>query len=381
MSLNDEALNELHDDGEYLTHAEGQVVSLGDATVITDDETGLLPPKNIDEAVEKLSDYDVKIQTNVDKVVKLHDLQDVADTVLASESIGQSDAKEIERTYGGLYDNVATRQEYSEVPTKVNLAPTQDYVAQRLGSYKEDAVASCRAYIEETYEAAVSLNTFFHGGAIAKVVALFEELQQTALADLPLASKSNKFLHYRKTKNTEGQTAADLTDLRRVNLYFQNFQEEFLNASSELPSKETIGLFKDSFSNDTFRSLVKIAESSNSAGESLLRSQAYYNREEHVGYDYLALLGFLAEGRFISFFTEAMKELDAIAKDAEVAVAAIRDVNQVTDDVLSGVQEKMSAMGMYYSCLLSLERYRLAASTFGSMAKQIVSGFSKVLHA
>lgn len=159
MSLNQEAMDDLDQEAEYLTTETDNPESKEDLVVKTDERIDPSLPQDVDVTVSRLEDYNTHIRTVEDGIEKTHDLQDVMDTVLANETIGQAGAVEIEDRVGGLAEAVAPVNEYTQAPSSVNYKETKNYVAQKLQSSYDLVSVKHKAYLEATLEQAKELHT------------------------------------------------------------------------------------------------------------------------------------------------------------------------------------------------------------------------------
>lgn len=383
MSLNDEAMDDLHEEADYLTQSEGEAASLGVVRVETEDAIDLKLPKNIDEAVSALSDYDVQIQTTKDKVTKVFELDDVASTVLAQETISQADAAEVERVYSGLYDAVAGPKEYTEAPSSINLKATQDYVAEKKIEALSNAFSDHKTYVEKTSKHVFCLLHCLNEEMLPMTLDEFDALRRKATDDLSKASVSNNFLVYTKEcKNEAGEItkAPELIDLKNLRLYgsIEDRDYQIPESLNCLPDADDITKLREVYHGKAFRSLMMTSNIYRDVLEALHRDFHSDGSTERNFYDltYLDLLTVFASGKIETFLTRTFEALNAVASQATPVIERVLSSDSMSKEELS---ETALAVSDFYEKLMSAEKFRSVAYMFCYRAKPILDGFRQAL--
>lgn len=382
MSLNDAALDDLDQEADYLTQGEGEAASIGVARVVTDDELDVKVPKEVDEAVSALSDYDVQIQTTKDDVTKIHELSDVANTVLAQETISQADAEEVNRVYGGLYEEVASAKEYTQAPSSINLQQTKDFVKEKLEDVKQTAIQRHQEYMSKTFTHASCLLKCLKEDLLPELYEDMEVARRHALSDLAEASVSKKFVIYSTPRmNKEGEVSQPprLVDLKTLAMYDSVRREEYeLPASLQsLPSDDDVHKLRDVFHGAVFRKLMKESDLYRDVLESLHRSYHEFGdgRGDVYCLTYIDLLGILSSGKIESYIKDAFNALEEVFVNAEAVI------NKTLADGASeeDLSESSLIVSDLYEKLLLAEKFRMTMAMFLYRAKPILEGFRAAL--
>ena len=382
-SLNDQAMDDLHEEADYLTEDEGKAASLGTVRVETEEALDLKVPKEVDQAVSALSDYDVQIQTTKDDITKVYELEDVASTVLAQETIGQADAEEIERVYGGLYDNVASKQEYTAAPSSINLKETKNYVEERKALFESEAIQRHKDYLKNTSEQAYCLLQCLYESVYPETMDMLEQTRRVCIEDLSKASLSKNFLIYTKeTRNDKGEVTRmpELIDLKTLRLYDSIKREEYTipDTLQCLPDDDDVRKLREVFHSNQFRKLMTESSLYRDVLESLHRDFHNYSgsREECYDLTYVDLLTVFTSGKIEEYLQKAFEALADVAKSAKPIIEEMLSDSQKTKEQLS---ECALATSDFYEKLLTAEKFRMMAYMLCYRAEPILAGFRKAL--
>lgn len=385
MSLNTEAMDDIQGDADYLTTDEGKSAKDGTVRIIADDHLDVNVPKDIDEAVSALDGYDIQIQTTKDDIVKIRELDELSGIIMAQETISQSDAEEVERVYGGLYDNVAQAREYTQSPSSVNLKETKAYMATALKETTESAISRHREYLTKTYEHAMCLLTCLNEKLIQETLGEFDELREQSRKDIASAAVSTNFLVYTAPlTNDAGEETSPprLVDLKKVRLYGE-LKEGYVIPSSLacLPSNDDIRMLREVFHSDPIRRLMRESNLFQDVLESLHRDYHNTNSSNREFFDlsYLDLLLVFVSGKIEEYLTKAFKALNEVSeKMAEVVPVLIaNEVTEVGKEV--AWSESALAVSDFYEKLMNAEKFRMATYMLMYRAKPILDGFRKAL--
>lgn len=130
--LNSESLIDL-EDGRVIAPA-GSPEALAENALVVIGQTA--DDKEAQKAAEELEGYSVTLQTTVDGLTRQHEMEDVVNTLMASETISRTDAVQLVKCFEGLTDVVGQPETFTAVPSRTNLEPTKRYV--RKAVYDEE---------------------------------------------------------------------------------------------------------------------------------------------------------------------------------------------------------------------------------------------------
>lgn len=215
MSLNDEAIENLNAESDYLTNEEAKAVIPSAISVDASDVGGGIEVKDPDTVIELIDHEDIKIKTVTDNIEAYHTYGEVANTILAKESINQTDSQYVEQHMPGLYENVAMRQGFTEASTRVNLDKTKAYVSERVESQRQSALQIYNTYIQKQ-SASISLqkNTLLTKSIDAMLDEL-ERLRRQAIEELSITSISKNLVSVKVSDDeVDGVKQVTSTDLR-----------------------------------------------------------------------------------------------------------------------------------------------------------------------
>lgn len=376
VSLNDEAVDDLHADGEYLTTAEGDMNNGGKALLVAD--PSMTDGGDLQEKISVLTGLDIEIQTTENDVDRVRDLETVAKTVLAQESISQSDAEQINRVVGGLFEKVAGPKEFTEVPTRANLIKVKEYVGAKVTEAKLDLLARHRKLTSSTFEAAVCLGEALTERLLPETIALYESLRQKAMADLEIASTTKALIYYKKRSPNSTEPPL-LIDLRNAWVNPSNLNKDLENADPDLPQDSDVSAFYQIIQSSSFRRLIKSAEMAYIDLPSVLKhSIAQDTGAPSVYYSYLELLGLFTQGQILSFLENAKIGMDKFFEDGKSFYAGVKE--QIDGDLpLEVIREQLSQIGNFYALIIELEKYRTVAQVFAMRAENILEAYGKVI--
>lgn len=376
VSLNDEAVDDLHADGEYLTTAEGDMNNGGKALLVAD--PSLTDGGDLQEKISVLTGLDIDIQTTENDVDRVRDLETVAKTVLAQESISQSDAEQINRVVGGLFEKVAGPKEFTEVPTRANLIKVKEYVGAKVTEAKLDLLARHRKLTSSTFEAAICLCEALTERLLPETIALYEELRQKSMADLEIASTTKSLMYYKKRSpnNTEPPI---LVDLRNFGINTSAPGESLENGDPDLPQNTEIRAFYEILQSSSFRKLVNASTMTYVDLPSVLKySIAQDSSAPTIYYSYVELLGLFTQGQILAFLENAKIGMDKFFEDGKVFYAGVKE--QIDGDLpLATIREQLSQISNFYGLVIELEKYRSVAQTFAMRAENILEAYGKVI--
>ena len=333
--LNDDTLDELQATDSFVEKPSSDDGSLPEKIVEV-----AVPDKLPDEAkdayyakaVDEMTAYDVQLQTTEAGVTRLHDLDRVADTVLATESIGQSDAEEVARLLPALSEEVAPPSQYTEIPTKTNLIATQSFVSKAVESERNEVLGKFLEIVDAELSTLAPIDTC---AIVAQLLEGLEVLRQAATLDLAKVSVSKNFYAYR-----EGNT--ELLDLRHYGLgNLTTDIPKFSDGPKFLPTVDISRLANDALTNNDFMFFNARGSSSYRCPESdLNRLGECSDRDRRFSWTYMELLTYLASGEAgvklaeIHLAYEATKTL--VSENVEAVKAIVDSPAQLVkvDEVL-----------------------------------------------
>lgn len=242
--LNDEALDTLKPTGEFVTPPSGDTPPGGALTVVVE------PPEDnreIDALVASLSNYDVTLQTAEDGLTKLHSMDEVANLVLASESIGQSEADEVLKIMPRLSDDVAPISDYTEVPTRTKLIETKAFVTRTLAEEKRTALECCINFLKTEFAHGEMLLKYLSETRLPAIYSDLEALRLESLEDLVNVGVSMNFLHY----TTDNHPT--LVDFRTRTITRYSTSENFATIPASHPSDGLMKALDDALRAEDFK--------------------------------------------------------------------------------------------------------------------------------
>jgi hypothetical protein len=347
LGLNDEALGELQEDASYLTEPQDKSTPTDGALVIVTQDAD---EKYADAAVAALDNFDVTLQTTEEGVTRVHKLDEISNTILAAETIDQSDAEQIAQNLEGFEGNVGQTSEFTQVPTKTLLKPTQQYVQRVAVEEKDDLVGTFLTNVAQHTDSIQKLMEAvgtIHTGLVDDL----DRLRVAAIVDQAKAGTSRAFLTYKDGR---------LTDLRSLNITRELANNKYDTLVDFLPPKHVVVELHCCLNDSRFQSLH--CEIEEGRGPILLGfERSGTDRRE---FSYLALLGLLASNRFSNYFEEAVVGITKLYTDLKADIDKVQAeemsisnkfelIERLAPDLRSYVK-KMSVLYGYQSVTKSL---------------------------
>ena len=361
QSLNTEALSTLKEDASYLTQPNDKSIPTDSALVIVTQDTD---EKNMDAIVASLSEYDVSLQTTEEGITRVHKLDDVSDTILAAESIGQADAEYVAQNFTEFTEKVASPNEFTQMPTKTHLAATQQFIKKAVVDEKSDLVSGFLTHVADqlTYLEALRVSIrHCHDNTLA---CQLEQLRQEAIEDQAKAGVSNAFLVYRKDKQ--------LIDLKTLTLNHGYYNDDFDTVVPFMPPSYVIQTLISTIDDRDFRDLHWETHLSRHV---LLPAQS--SERDVVLMSYLDLLGYLASNRLGQFMEDVMTLIDQECATVCASVEAIRQDDLSMGNKLELIEKVTPALRENLKHLITFYRYQTIAKPFVYNAGLLMSYFRK----
>ena len=371
LSLNEDAVSDLHPAEVIVEDPKPEPTPVVNVEVTPQDSA----VDHADAITKELENYDVTLQAVENGVAHYFELEDVAKTILAAESIGQADAEKLAVQYDDFVDVVGHAREFSQQPSKTNLKPTQQYLEEKI---KTEAQVQCEAltnFMAKDLERVKLILVQMKDNQIDELKEKLEGLRIKALADLDRVVKSRYFFIPNKEQSR-------VIDLRRTELT-GNIGEEGIDAGI-LPQKAILRRFDDVSRSTAMRRLFKTA--TYGWGLPADRFYALYNVDrtdfECPKFNYLELLAFLASHTFDETIDDIVEVLDSSVKkfadpeapmnqlpseEGGVRIGRLAELSELSRDVMGFA---LSAWGSF-----------AALDGFATMAGAIIDHMGKHLDA
>ncbi len=337
LSLNEEAVQDLHPtDGVVDTPSEPA------AAVKVEVTTQNTAVDHADTITQELENYDVTLQAVENGTAHYFELEDVAKTILAAESIGQADAEKLAAQYPDFVDTVGHTREFSQQPSKTNLKPTQQYLE---GKIKSEAQVQCDAltnFVARDLERVKLILGQMKDNQTEELKEKLESLRVKALGDLDRVVKSRAYYVPNKEQSA-------VLDLRRRALSGHSCEDGV--TLGIFPSKEVLVQFDELIGSPAFARLLKSA--SYGYGLPAERFYAQYDlpqtHYERPKFNYLELLAFLASHTFgetiddvvavleksVKTFADPEAPINQFSPEEGVCVTQLAELSKLSRDVMN----------------------------------------------
>ena len=333
------------------------------------------------DLVTKLDQSKVVLTSIEDNVKRVFDMQDVADVVLAQESICFEDIVNVATVFPEVYDEVSPKETYTAAPTKTNLEETANYVSSKLEEEKLSLVASQKAYILETLTDASQVYAWLSERAIPEVLERLETIRTLALKELPLVINSNSFLMYQEEKSAEMKTLPELIDLRYRSLRYIDY-EGSNPGESLLPSdlREEAVRLSEIIANTWTKSFIKnISSVSKDTIDFLHRSWHAEGISTSEGgnfpkVSYLDLLKLVSTDEFKNTLSKMGDDLTTIQKAAMTVTEPFVN-SEETSAMLAVTRSSAEAISDYYELLSALSNHVWNLKMFCNSAENVIRLF------
>lgn len=294
MSLNDDAVKDLESEIVKTPGSEpGENPKEGVISVeVSDEATDETPEAR--EALNHLEENEVLLQTTHEGVKRVHQMEEVVETVLAEESISRSRAKAIALVFEEFSQAVAKPIEFTEVPTATNLKETRAFVTTKLASEKEKLALNFTDYLKSTQSSIKCIVGEVKERLLPETLAILDTLRQEALEDLSKAATSKAFYLYRSNN--------EMVDLRKRLIDLPCELSEFHTSGHHLlPDRALVEALHCELSKQYVQDLFYVSSLQINDPR---RTLHLFNREgEYTCVSYLGLLTFYANGGMLEVFT------------------------------------------------------------------------------
>lgn len=346
-------------------------------------------PEQVQAALDALLNANTQIATTEDNITKVADLKDVVSTVMAQESISQSDVEEIDRKVGGYLGDEVSIKEFTEAPSRIGLEQTRQFAQRRL----EDQVASTKqqfeAFVAATKDHAVTLLTSLQK-SVPVTIEMLESAEYVAARDLPRHAKCNRFWAFHTNK--EGQPDGDAFDLRYG--YIRSGYDEgligvpeeiqqvhamvfraFNQAADFKPLRELLMAQSLNAANEPFRQVLNKVKHGTGSEEERVRASSFINA--------LQVLASGGLSRFLSLVlsraAEAAGEVERMLQVANAPGAVLKEERDDYGAYEGALANACREMSEYYLVLTKLAQYEQAARLFVNATVPLIDAFGRVL--
>lgn len=367
MSLNADALDELDQETTFVKEPEIDD-HIKDRAIVKveqpDDDAAI-------KSMIVLQDYDTTLQTTENGVSRLHSLDEITETVLASETINQSTAEELSRVFESFSETVAPSNEFTQVPTRTHLKATQNFVQSEIQKEQQEVLNSFVQFINTEAKEAQALLNCISDERYPQVAEQLEELNHQAILDLKEASQSRNFLLYNR-KN-------ELVDFRLRTIHGGIGYEDFENIPEAFPAETLIrGLFR-SFNDLEFRDLHATAYAFNRLNQEELMKDYQKDRDVYVDFNYLSLLSYFAENRIGIYLQATHEEVMAIQEEIYPKLDLILKEGNVEEKLVQ-IEELLPRVRSYLRGLTRFYRHLNVTRQFAHYSKEYMRACRNVLN-
>lgn len=291
--LNDDAVDDLGD-GRTVALPGTPDADKPDALVIINQNADA---EDTEQAVRELDQYHATLQTVVDGVTRLHDMDEVTDMVLSSESIGQRDVMRLMKHYPMLSVHVAETAAYTETPSRTNLAATQRYVEREHTAQKLSLTEQFKIFASENLAKIQHRLDRMMEHHLPELQHRAMRLSEQAVADQSVARDSRRFLRYAENGKT-------LLDLRLQPLSVLASMKEALPGFPSLGAQALDRILRS----DEVSKLVAACMDPRSPQTELLLRQS---SDDHYSPQYLHVVGFHAANLLAPYLENTLVTLQA----------------------------------------------------------------------
>ena len=350
--LNDDTLSELQPTDNFITPPSSDDSSLPPAVVSVETPTAVSSEGKDDYyqvAVDELSKYDVQLKTTEDGLTRLHDLDRVTDTVLAAESIGQSDAEEVNRLLPALSEEVAPPKQFTELPTRTNLTETKAFISQAVASEKDTLVSGFMAIVDAELAVLAPIDIPL---LVNRTLEALEGLRQAAILDIAKVGVSKKFYFYRDEPK-------ELIDVRHYPIrgLMESRAEE--GTELEIPGAGLACSLTTALTCDDFVKFMKRGSVAYRSPEgALIRMQDRDGDTDRHQWSYMELLSYLVTGEAGTLLSEMALGFETMKTKTEEELERVKkadgtnDSVRVIDDAFPIVRDFTQAtIGLFRVCM------------------------------
>lgn len=324
--------------------------------------------------VKQMEESQTEIATTVNNITRVHDLDEVAQQVLAQESISQSDVEKVDKAFGGFIGEQANLNEFTEAPSRVGLTQVKTFVTSKLEAEKTTTEEQYLAFISSTKDQAAKLLVYLNG-FVPEVVRALDLLQEKALRDLPRASKCNRFWSY--TVDKDGQPEGSPADLR----YYPMCRDfgRYGIGPQEIMKENLCMAYSDLQIEARFKYLCWI---SGKAYEIDGMLGAFLFREDlELDYpgNYMEILTTLADRRYAQALESGLQLMTETAEAATRIIELAQEKSEPDTKRFEAITTACRLISKYYQGLTNLAALTQTAMAFANAVTPIVAAFSEVL--
>ena len=365
MSLNDDALADLSKEDGFVTTPEEAVAEEKPPLLVNvvDKDNN----KNTEEAAELLSNYDVTLKTAEDGLTRLHSMDEVVDTVMASESISRSDAFRLVKVFESFAETVGSPSEFTETPSQTNYKATQRFVVSEVSKEREAALATVEKFVNTELAQAQLLLKGLAEMLLPDLFATLDRLRTDALCDLNKAALSKAFLCYDKDKT--------LVDLRQRSFNCWADYDESTTCPKHMPSTELMRQMQQVIAQDDFRRLLHNAESFGSSPIAKIQWSLAQPTPAPISWNYLEMLAFYASGRALDLLSTLTELIGEQAPPLYDKIGEIMVVKSDPDSKISVLRDFMPELREHLSLLMGLYRYQVVMRSVAHYSSEVMSVF------
>lgn len=323
MSLNEDIDTDLQTESDFITHPEGAAaVQMGTIKIDATGENGVSDEDEIEAVVKHLENYQVEIAAVSDKQKRLHDLKEVSNLVLASETISQSDVIALNhhvQQAEGLEEAPLNPVMFTQTPTRTGLTDVRMYI---LGLFKE-ADATSKELLERHLETELphleKIYVELVDSVVPELLVMFDELAYEAQDLQTKLSLSKVFYVYTQGANGPSET---VTDLRYMNLRYPT-REIYNDADGRYAPIVQVGkTYEDLFSLKCLKALFNHHSYVRGAHNGLIQAlDRSYSHEEGGMLNVSDLISLCAQRKLYQVLEQLLAQLKEVESSAKASIA------------------------------------------------------------
>jgi len=378
MSLNEAVDQELQDETDFITQPElesGQ--QMGKIIIDATGENGTSDEDEIEVVVKHLEDYQVEIDAVSDKQHRLHDLKEVSNLVLASETISQSVVNQlnhhIQKTVD-LEEPPLNPSQVTETPTRTGLMDVRTYIRNLF----VDASDSTKELLDRSVETELphleKLYVELVDAVIPELLIMYDDLAYVGQDLQSKISMSKNFYVYQV--NEKNEPNKELSDLRLMNLGYPI--KAVYDPAGQYQDLQGLSAFQAVFQERTLKTaLRRICATCKTEPRLSIQMSYLENHEETRMFQFNDLMQ-LITSRVVYHYLESQFQT---LKETNTCVRTRLDALKTwdtTDD--TRMAEAITELSCVVNDLVTLYRVSTLLRQMASAAQGYFAVYKKILH-
>lgn len=376
MSLNDDADLELLDQtAGYLQEPnEKSDDNLPDLTISAGpapDEAGEV---EVQQALDSVANYDVKIKAVQDKDAAVHDLDDIIELVQATETVDQGIAARANQALSPILgdDSLLNVNQFTQVPTKVGSSALLDKLRRVTAEASDEKRQALKDFLELEVPH-IKVITSHLVTLMPELIQRYESLQDLAAANMPTVSRSKNFLYYYVTG--QGEVSKDTCDIRSVVLQWDGPFDRLYDPQNRLKGITFKSLRGISGTHGTLVTAISYALKYNSENFTLTRSLTESPCDGFM-MTYENVVAQVLSGQYIRLVSEWQDHLKKMPEELERLMTYSEKLSdnlrpKELDDFLFEVRKMVDKTLDFHRGCMALLRYELCF-------REVITTFAKL---